>query len=90
MDDAELDPAASAAEGAGANGAAPRKGLSFTELAAAAAAPAPAAGAGTLELEQVGDESWDDSYGYFNDIKVDGSTRLDWIRENIKPDPRVK
>ncbi|GAB4817483.1 hypothetical protein N2152v2_004529 [Parachlorella kessleri] len=49
-----------------------------------------AGGGGGVDLARR-DESHDySSYGWFNGIRIDGGSRLDWIKQNIKPDPRVK
>ncbi len=84
---------AEAASGAAAAAADRPKGLSFAELAAGAPlSPAiePLDAAELLQQAAAAEAELGDSYGYYNGINIGGGTRLDWIRDNIKPDPRVK
>lgn len=71
------------------------RGLSFAELASTppattfgpgGAARAQQEGGGAVVERGAGGQR----YGVFNGLVIDDSTRVDWIREHVKPDPRVK
>lgn len=73
------------------------RGASFADLLAADAAEAERVAAERAERAQRAQQELaaeeaavEGSYGYFNGIRIDQGTRLEWIQENIKPDPRVK